>query len=632
MLQAIRDKAQGWIAWAIVILISVPFALWGIQEYLGVGAEPVAAKVNGNEILERDLDRRARDFRENLRLTLGEAYRPDLITEDELRAQVLGRMIDERVLLEASSDWGMRASDAMVRGYIAGIPAFQQDGRFSQGLYESALRNRGMSPQMFESSVRQEIVLDQFRQAVRTSAYVVESELEEAARLEFQTRDIAYLLVPGADFRVEGEPPEAELEAYYREHSGAYRVPEMVSLQYLLLDVAELADKVPVTDDAIANHFEQHTLEFRAPEQRRVRHILVALPAGADAEAEAEALAEAQTLRQRLAAGEDFAALAAEASDDPGSAQLGGDLGWIEPGMMVEPFEEAAYELEPGKVSEPVRSQFGFHLIEVTDVKGGSDVEFADVRDEVEAAYRRLEAENQFYDFAERLADLSFENPGSLAPAAEALGLDVRQTEPFAENDPPELFASPKALAAAFGEEVLERGNNSPLIELGPDRVLVMRLLEHRPERVRDLAEVRAEVVEAYRTAQASAAAEAAGKELQAAVATGTTLEAASAEHGWQVERVEKLRRNDPRVPASLTATAFSLVGAEPVAGVAVGGDYAVLEVLEVEDGRLAELSDNERALLRNRLRNSRQTGEYDALLAALREAADIERRTPRSE
>jgi peptidyl-prolyl cis-trans isomerase D len=629
MLQSIRDKAQGWIAWAIVILISIPFALWGIQEYLGIGGEPIVAQVDGEDVPERDLERRARDFRENLRISLGAAYDPDLIDEPTLRAQVLDRMIDERVLLDGAADWGLRAGDSLVAGTIQNIPVFQRDGRFDNALYDTVLRNQGMNRPMFESGVRQDIVANQVRAAVQDSAVVTQRQLAEAARLVHQERQLSYLVIPSAPFEAEVQVSDDALDAYYQGRRDEFLVPERVSVQYLLLAVDELAAGVKVDEAALRNYYEQHAAAFRTPEQRHVRHILIALPAGADEAAEAAALAQAQAVRERLQAGEDFAAVAREASQDPGSAEAGGDLGWIEPGMMVEAFETAAFKLGANELSEPVRSQFGYHLLEVVEIRGSGAGSFEQVRDKVEAAYRRHEAENQFYDYAERLADLTYENPGSLAPAAEALGLEVRTAPAFTRQQAPAELDSPKVLTAAFSNDVLEQGNNSEIIELSNDRVAVLRVLEHQPEQLRPLAEVREQVAARYRRDQAAAAAAAAGDSALSELAPGESLASLAAARGWRLEQVDYVARDALQVPQPVLERAFALQppvqGAMSRGAVSLGGDYALVEVSAVRDGDLAKLDEGKRAVLENRLRNAASRSDMEQLLADLRNRADVE-------
>jgi len=629
MLQAIRDQAKGWIAWVIVILISIPFALWGIQEYLGVGAEPVVATVNGEDILERDLDRRARDFRENLRANLGAAYRPDMLAEAQLRQQVRGIMIDERVLLDTSENWGLRAGDEMVRSFIQSVPGFQRDGRFSQGLYDEALRNRGMSPAMFEQAVRQDIVLNQIRQAVRNSAIATQREIAETARLQRQERDVSYVSIAAKQFLTTEPVDGDELRTFYEETSSQYMVPEKLSVQYLLLAVDELAKTVEVDEEKLQAYFDQHAYEFRVPEQRKLRHILIDLPQGVGADVAATALEKVQAVRDRLAGGEDFATVAKELSDDPGSAQNGGDLGFVERGAMVEPFEEAAFALELGVVSEPVLTQFGYHLIEVTDIKAGGDTQLEDVRGEVEQAVRRVEAENLFYDYAERLGDLSFENPGSLAPAAEELNLQVQKTEPFTRAAPPPALQHRKALNAAFSEEVLVRGNNSDLLDLGPNQAMVLRVLDHQEAHRKPFAEVRQQVEEAYRLSKANEAARKAGEGLLAQLHADQTLEALAEQKGWKVEKLTGLKRDATSAPRELVDQAFLLRPPDDANQVRYGtaqqaDSYVVMRIDQVTDGDVNALSDEERRLVENRVRTNTTNSDFDRLIATLRESANI--------
>jgi peptidyl-prolyl cis-trans isomerase D len=629
MLQAIRDQAKGWIAWVIVILISIPFALWGIQEYLGVGAEPVVATVNGEDILERDLDRRARDFRENLRANLGASYRPDLFAEAQLRQQVRESMINERVLLDTAENWGLRAGDELVRSFIQSIPSFQRDDRFSQGLYETALRNRGMSPAMFEQGIRQDIVLNQIRQAVRNSGIATQREIAETARLQRQERDVSYISIAAKQFLPTDTADEDELRAFYERTATQYMAPEKLSLQYLLLAVDELAKTVMVDEEKLQAYFDQHAYEFRVPEQRKIRHILIDLPQGVSADVAAKALEKVQTARERLVAGEDFAKVAKLFSDDPGSAQNGGDLGFVERGVMAAPFEEAAFALELGVVSEPVLTQFGYHLIEVTDIMSGGDVQLGDVRGEVEKAVRRVEAENLFYDYAERLGDLSFENPGSLAPAAEELSLQIQTTEPFARAAPPPALQHPKALNAAFSEEVLVRGNNSDLLDLGPNQAMVLRVLDHQEAHLKPFAEVRQQVEEAYRTSTANEAARKAGEGLLAQLKGDQTLEGLAEQKGWKVEKLTGLKRDATSAPPELVKQAFLLRPPDDSNQIRYGtaqlpDSYVVLRIDKVINGEVNALSDEERRLVENRVRTDTTSSDFDRLIATLRESADI--------
>jgi peptidyl-prolyl cis-trans isomerase D len=602
MLQAIREKAQGWIAWAIVILITIPFALWGIQEYLGVGSEPEVAVVEGEPITQRMLDQRTRDFRENMRLSLGSAYRSELFEDSALKKRVLDAMVEEVVLAKSAEDWNLRTSDLQARGFISSIPAFQREGRFDQQAYETAVRNRGMSRAGFEQNVRQDMLLDQLRGGVRDTVFVTETELETRVRLNNEKRTMSYARVPAKQFRDQIEFSEDDLKAYYEANLDRYRTPEQVKLEYVLLDSVTLVGLIEVNEDALEQYFEDHRAEFVAPEERALRHILLAVPPGAGEEEIQAVKDKALDLLTQIRAGGDFADLAGENSDDPGSAGNGGDLGWVEPGVMVPAFEQAAFALGKDQVSDLVRTDFGFHIIQVTDIRGGSDAGFADLRDQVEAAYRKFEAENLYFDYAERLAESAYESPDSLTPASESLGLQVQTTDWITrEAVLPGALGSPRVINTAFSDDVLVQRNNSELIEVGQQQALVLRVAEHRPSGVKPFAGNLELIEQDYIDDKATdAAAEAGAKAIGMLVAGESTLERIASDNGWPLEQPGEVARQQPAVPAEVLAKAFSLKPPKPDAASYIGvvsaeGDYMLIEVNAVKGGELDALPDAER-------------------------------------
>jgi len=633
MLQAIREKAQGWIAWAIVILISIPFALWGIQEYLGVGGEPKVAVVDGDEITQRMLDQRTREFRENLRASLGDAYRADLFEDAVLKSQVREAMIEERVLAKFASDWNLRTSDAQARGFIASLQAFQRDGRFDQQLYDAALRNRGLSAAGFEESVRQDLAVGQLRGGIRDTAFLTEAALRERIRLSDEQRTLRHVRIPSSAFEGDVQIDDASLREFYAANTDRYRTPERVRLAYLVLDADELGQLVEVNEAALRDYFGSHRGEFVAREERALRHILLAIPPDADAAARQAAMDEAAALLERLRAGEDFAALAAEHSDDPGSAGNGGDLGWVERGLMVPAFEEAAFALEPMQFSEPVTTDFGVHIIQVTDLRGGSDATFEDVRDQVDASYRRFEAETLYFDYAERLAETAYENAGSLTPAAEALGLTIQESDWFTRNQPlPGLMASPRVVDAAFSDDVLGEGNNSDLIELGPQRAIVLRILEHEPAGVLGFEDNRAMIEQDYVAEQAALAAEEAGEAATTRLNGGeTTLEELAAIYGGPVQGPQTVSRDSADLPADVVDQAFAAqrpsAQAPVYTGVAAQGDYFVIALDAVADGDLERLDAASREALAEQVASRQAEGMLRHVIEDMRQRTDIELR-----
>jgi len=631
MLQAIREKAQGWIAWAIVILITIPFALWGIQEYLGVGSEPEVAVVDGETITQRMLDERVRDFRESIRAQLGDSYSPDLFSDSRVKEQVRDAMIEEMLLAANADAWNIRTSDMQARGFIASIPAFQRDGRFDQQAYDAAVRNRGMSRAGFEQRVRQEMALGQLRSGVRDTAFVTDTDFATRVRLRDEKRTIGYARIPVASFLDEVNVTPDALRAYYDANLDRYRTPEKVKLSYVVLDAALLGGFVEVSEEGLRQYFSDHKSEFVAREEREMRHILIAVAAGADEETVAKAQAKTDQLLQQIRDGADFAMVAKENSDDPGSAASGGDLGWVERGLMVPAFEEAAFSLNSGEISQPVRTDFGFHIIQVTGVRGGSDAGFDELRDKVEQSYRKFEAENLYFDYAERLAESAYENSDSLTPAAEALGLQVRTTDWVTRSGPlPDVLNSPKVMAAAFSDDVLTEGHNSELIEVAPQKTVVVRVAEHEPAGVKGFDENLAAIEQDFKREKASElAAQAGGKRLGELRDGSGSIRQLAADHGWTLEEPGAVRRDDATVPAEVLVEAFGLAppaGRPAYAGVvAAEGDYVLIEVSAVEGGSTEALSDAERPLLIEQAAGQLAGQEMEYFVESLRNRADIE-------
>ncbi|MCB1786120.1 MAG: SurA N-terminal domain-containing protein [Chromatiaceae bacterium] len=632
MLQAIREKAQGWIAWAIVVLISIPFALWGIQEYLGVGGEPEVAVVDGDKITQRMLDERTRDFRENLRQQLGDDYAAGLLDAKKIKSSVLDAMVEEMVLTNNAAAWNLRTSDAQARAFIGSVPVFQRDGRFDQDLYDATVRNQGMSRAGFEARIRQDMALGQLRSGVRDTAFVTDADMQAFVRLRNEKRSVSFARIPAADFAGSVEVKEAELRAFYDANIDRYRTPERVKLEYLLLDAERLSALVKVSDEALRQYYADHKAEFVAPEERAMRHILIAVPPGADDAAVETARQEALGLLGQLRGGADFAALAREKSADPGSAQNGGDLGWVERGVMVPEFEEAAFAAAPGVVTEPVRTEFGFHLVEVTDIRGGSKAGFDDVREKVDRAYRKFEAESLYFDYAERLAQTAYEDSASLAPAAEALGLEIQTSDWLTRSGGlQEPLSSPKVRDAAFSDDVLNDGHNSELMELGPQQAAVVRVVEHEPEGVKSFDDNKTAIERDFRREREIQAAAAEGDRLLAQLRSGDVVLAdAAAAKGWSVEQAGSIGRRDTKVPGEVLSAAFSLSppagGKSAFVGAASpDGDYFLIEIAAVEGGRMDAVSDVEKPMLGQQMMSQAGNAQMSYVTRDLRGRADIE-------
>ncbi|HEC16302.1 MAG TPA: peptidylprolyl isomerase [Sedimenticola sp.] len=628
MLQSIRESAQGWIAWVIVILISIPFALWGIQEYLGIGEEATVASVNGRKIAEREFESTYQRFRQNLRQQLGEAFQPDLFPESKLRADVLESMIRNELVLQAARRMGLRVGDAALRRTIAGVSDFQTNGQFDPRAYERSARQQGYSTADFQERIREALVSDQLTTALTGSELVTKRELEEAARLRDQRRELSYLLLPASDFVKPGGVSEEDIQAYYAANQGKFMAPERVRLDYLELKLDQLSGDSDYTEEELRAFYEDHRGEYTTPEQRRASHILIAIE-GEGEDAENAAREKAREVLKRLRDGEDFAALAKEVSQDAGSAGQGGDLGFIEAGMMSPAFDKALFALGEGEVSEPVRTDFGFHIIKLTDLIAGTEKSFEEVRDKVLQAYRSRKAEGLFYKYSERLVDLTYENPDSLEPAADALGLKVVTTDWLTRADAAKIPGGAKSIAAAFGEDVLDGGNNSELIEISPEDVLVLRVHDHEEASILPLEQVRDTVVAALEQQQSAKLAREMGEALLKRLRQGESMELVAGEVAHKLESPGSVGRNDSKLPRPIAQTLFSMPrpgSDETLYGKAVlnNGDFAIIALHKVQDGSLDKLDEKALQDLKVSLLRTFGRENFEHLVQNLRDAADV--------
>lgn len=627
MLQFIRERAQSWIAWVIVILIIIPFALWGINQYFDGGKELPAAKVNDTEISQQRLQQVFYQQQQRLQEMLGANYRPEMFPEEQMRRQVLDGLIEQELLVQTAADSGMRVGNALLAATIHNVPAFQVDGRFSQQAYETALRSRGMEAKSFEADLRRDMLTQQLYAGVARSDFSTPVERRAMQQMLGQQRDIGFLVLPLADFTAKVQITDAEVQAYYEAQGALFMQPEQVSIAYLELSAEQIAQGIQVGEDELRARYKSNQATYTAPEERQARHILIQVAADADATADAAARASAEKLLVQIRAGTSFADVARKESQDPVSATEGGDLGFFGRGVMDKAFEDAVFALQPGQLSEPVRSAFGYHLIKLEAVRGGDTKPFAEVREQLLAEIRNERAEQQYYDQAERLANLTYEHPDTLEEAARELGLTVKQSEPFTRRGGAGLLANPRLVSAAFSEDVLARGNNSETIEVGRNHLAVVRVLQHQAEARRPLDAVREDIVKRLRRDKAATAAHEAATALQQQLQQGTdpALAAKAARAKWQ--RKDGVSRDDGSVDAAIVRRAFAMP--RPQEGkpsweltTTAAGDVAVLGVFVVRDGGVVEgeagaAGDLERA-----------AGEaaFAAALASIRASAQISR------
>ena len=647
MLQKLRDKSSGWIAKVILVLLAVPFAFFGMEQYLTQRVDTWTARIAAPptwwpdapsfwpvSLLWDEVEIDAEAFRSRFeqervqrRQAEGDAFDPRAFETVANKRAVLDRLIDERVLRLASERADVAVGDAQVREVIQSIEAFQVGGRFDPQQYQLVLAAQvpALTPREFEAQVREGLAQTLVVDAIANSSFATDTQVASLLRLLEETRDVAWVELPAPE--MEAAPvDDAEAQAWYQAHQDDYRVPERVAIEYIVIDAADL--EVPAADEAtLRARFEDAGDRFADGEERLASHILVQVDADTDA---AQARAEAERLAGLAqAGGADFAALAREHSDDIGSRASGGDLGWIPRGAMGDAFDTALFELSPGEVSDPVQTDFGWHVIQLRDVQAGEQVPFESVREEL-AREADAEARQQAYnELAGEVVDEVYRNPGDLSAAAGIAGVEVQSTGLFARGQGSGVVADAAVQRAAFSEALVEDGMVSDPIEVGENRTVLLRVVEHVPEQVQPLADVRAQVDAAVQASRVAKALQERAEALVADLDAAGELEALAEAQGLSLQADAALPRN-AMVPGPDAVEAMFSVAAPAEGGVSAGhvvahGRAVVFVVRGVTPGEVPAEGAPERLMLAAQLAGLAGNDEAEAYVDALRERMDVE-------
>jgi len=506
VLEAIRKHAQGWLAKVILGLIAITFALFGIDSYMkGDKSGGMVAEVGDAGVSREELARETQAQSDRMREALGPSFDPAVTETAEFRKQVLDNLIERKALLQDAQKLKFLAPDAYVASVLAQIPAFQQDGKFSQQRYEAVLRQNGRTPVQFENELRQSFMLEAITSPASIASFAPSTSVTQIARLVAQQREIAWVDLPASSVASEVKVGSADVERYYADHKAEFTEPEQIRAEYLVLDMAAVAAGVTVSDQDIAGYYASNAAQFGQPEQRRASHILIAVEKNADAATRAKAKAKAtelfETLQKTPAR---FADLARTQSQDPGSAAQDGSLGSFSRGMMVKPFEDAVFSMKPNEIRGPVQTAFGYHIIRLDGITAAKTAPLAEVRAAVIDALRKQQAQKAFATQADSFSNLVYENATSLQPAATAAKLTLQQSGWMTAKNAPPPFNHPGLLDALFSAESIKSKQNTEAIEVQPGTLVAARVVEHRPARLRPLAEV-SPMIEAKLHAEQSA-------------------------------------------------------------------------------------------------------------------------------
>jgi peptidyl-prolyl cis-trans isomerase D len=630
MLQAIHDRVMGIIGWLILGLLIVTFAFFGLNSYLKSSAESYAAKVNGTEISRAEVQRGYERTLRRMRQLMGDKYDPALINEAQIRKTTLDSLINEYLVVQAADAAGLAASESALAAQISSVEQFKDKGVFSKERYTRLLGYQGMTPALFEHKLSREIIASQLKAGITLTAAATRQDLQRDYALQAQQRRFNYLVLPASTVQDQVKLTDQDIEKYYHDHSDQFRTRERVRVQYLELDAAKLKVDQKVDEEQLKALYAEHHDRYVTPERRHARHILIAFKSNSAADV-AAAHARALAIEKRLDKGADFAELAKKLSDDPASAPQGGDLGTFGRGIMVPEVDAAVFSMKVGERSKPVKSQYGYHIIELLGIVPQVVKPLGQVRGELVNELLSSARGDLYSDKLDTLSNMAFEQPGSLDGPAQALGLKIRESGWFSRAGGAGIANNPKVVNAAFSDDVLNGGNNSAPVEIGDDRAVVVRVADHKAAALPPLQEIRDKVTAAARKDATNRLLRQQGDALLVGLRAGkNTLDAIATDQHLQVDHTNLVPRSSSQPSESLVRRVFTLPRPAPDKPVYDGllqadGSYALIDLEEVQDGKFDALPESARKQAARSLNEQLGSSEFQMVLDTIRAQAKIQ-------
>ncbi len=630
MMDRFREGVKGPVAWILLGLLIVSFVFTGVSNFFVSGDADAVVKVNDAKITRVEYEQALQ--REKNRL--GEMYErvaadPEL--EKRFRDNVLEQQIGLELLRQNIADLNLRIGDERIRAEIQRLPYFQRDGKFDRETAERLLVQNNLTIDRFRAQMAQDMAASQLLRGIADTGFVLPGEVTRLAQLDSETRSGRFVRIPASQFMPTDMPSDDEIQAHYKATESEYAVPEKVALQYIELNGEKLAASVTVSDEDVQKHYDSHQSDYGSLERRRVAHILL----GTDGKSDDEVKKAADDLAAKLAAGEDFAALAKQYSDDAGSKEKGGELDILVKGeaVMPEAFDSAAFALtEAAPVSQPVKTDFGYHLIKLLAIEPAQVQSLDQVRDKVTEAVRADKLSALYAEKEQAVTEKGFEVSESLDEAAKAAGVEIQETGEFARNSPVSIAREPAVLAAVFADEVLNEGRNSALIPVGERRAVMVRVKSHTPASIKPLADVKEMVAAQLNGKKARAAAEAWGRELLAKLRAGSDVGPLLAEKQLSWEGFEGMGRKaaagpDLEVRQELFRIATPAEGKSVLGGTSLAqGDFVLAEITKVERPSAESLDEAARQRYAGQLKAFAGENDYVAQLETLKKRADLKR------
>ncbi|MGH8493514.1 MAG: SurA N-terminal domain-containing protein [Moraxellaceae bacterium] len=622
-MEAFRDMVKGWLGKTLLVILVVPFAIVGLESYFSGGGKVVAAKVNGKEILEPEVEQLVERQRQQLIAQMGPNADASKLDVMRLRKDVLNGLISKELLAQQAKKDGFIVSDATVYKLIREVPAFQDNGKFSQQRYEMMLQQIGESPVSYPAKAKQELAYSMLIAGLSQSGFVTTAEMGRLSALDNQKRDVHLATVPAARYLAEIKVGDDEIKKFYDSNAALFTTQETASIEYVTLKRDDFLAAAQPTEDDLKALYADKVRAVSSNEQRQAQHILLTVDAKTK---DADVLKKMQDIEKRARSGEDFAKLAKEFSQDPGSVASGGDLGLSSRGQFVPEFDKILFSLKEGEISAPVKSQYGYHLIKLNKIQTEQAAAFATLRPELEKEAKQAKADELFTDQVDKL-DAAVYEASDLREPAEKFKLAVTAMPPVTRKGAADgLLADRKVLDTAFSDDLLHDGKNSQGLHLPDGSVVWLHVKEHAPSKLLPLAQIAADVRNQLLIDKAREKAKAVAEAVSKALGEGKSLADVAAANNLTWQDFPALTRRTQTPVPDLLQTAYRLP--RPAAGkisadvLAVGPSYAVVAVSRVEEG--VSTLGPEADQMRNVLGENRSQQEFVDYVRSLRDGGKI--------
>ncbi len=621
MLQNLRDNSRGVISFILIGFLVIIFALTGVEALFNWDTSAnQAAKVNGEVITETDVARAIGNQKQQMLNTYGDQIPAEFLSDEYLRKPVIENLVQRKVLFQAADSSGMTIGNNYLHEQISNSQQFKNEsGAFDNNRYQQLLRNMGYTHGTYAKLLSEELVINQLQSGLTATAFATPAQLSDIVALSFQSRDLSYVVLPSAKIREGITIDDNEIQTYYNANQQIFTSDEQVSVDYISLSVSELVKNVSVTEEQIRKQYEQNLSSFVAATERHAAHILI----------ENNNAEKIKLVTEKLAAGEDFAKLAKEYSDDLGSKEQGGDLGFTKGDAFPAEFETALAALKVGQTSAAVKTDAGTHFIKLLAEKGSEPPTFEEQKASVEEQLKRAEAETLFVAQLEKLRDLAY-NAESLASVAQELGIKVQNSGLFERNKGKDLLANPKVSEAAFSQEVLQEGNSSEVIELDSSNVIVLKKTDYKPKQVKPMADVKEQIVSTLKDQKARTLLNDQAVKLIAELKAGGKFEELSKANGVELKQVKAVARSNAEVDADVLRYAFTM--SKPQAGsnsygstLTSSGDLAVVVLEGVTAGSFDKVTPEQKTAITAQLGSIYGRNDFASYQKLLKDAATVE-------